>query len=489
MRLRKETKITIAAATAGTRGKVRSRQNNAARTLTFLFQVVGGLLMVLALSGCRIAKTAAELPAQAVGAVKGGKSAPLDPANLQVKLQRFSDEYSSRTIAALNYYAGQAGTPEARSEALQWKVSVASAALTIATGENPQANLLDLVALAVITRVALEGFVPRSPHSAALQPWLEVSRSLETDAWNLAGEVLSLDQQTELRDSIQRWWETNPSSHLGFFARPEEFSSLIRQTHHEEPRQGSVFALVGLDPTAGLDPAVREVTRTRLFAERAMFMMQRMPFLIRWHTELLVDELLQLDQVEQALTNATSLSVSIDRLSRAAEAASHTAGALPDLIATERKAILEAFDEQEGKLRQLSADLTQTLAAGEAMSTSLNATLVTFDALMKRFGVGEPSTAPPNTNATPFNILDYAHTAERIAAMAQQLDALLKDTGNTLESPELERQLGTITGRAQADAKPVLTHAFLLLAGLVLLVFICAWVYRRTGRAPGATAP
>ena len=39
--------------------------------------------------------------------------------------------------------------------------------------------------------------------------------------------------------------------------------------------------------TAGLDPAVREVTRTRLFAERAMFTFQHMPFLLRWQTELL----------------------------------------------------------------------------------------------------------------------------------------------------------------------------------------------------------
>jgi hypothetical protein len=445
--------------------------------------------LVLALTGCRIAKTAANLPAQAVGAVTGGKTAAQDPAILQVKLQRFSDEYSSRTIAALNHYASEAGTAEARTETLQWKVSVASATLTIVTGENPQANLLDLIALAVITRTALEEFVAKSTNSASLQPWLEVSRSLETEAWNLAGDILTPDQQKELRDSIQRWWDTNPSSHPGFFARPEEFSSLIRQTRHEAPRQGSVFALVGLDPTAGLDPAVREVTRTRLFAERAMFMMQRIPFLVRWQTELLVDELLRLDQIEAVLTNVTSLSVSIDRFSRAAESASHTAAGLPDLVAAEREAILEAFEAQEGKLRQLSADLVHTLEAGEAMSTSLNTTLVTFDALMKRFGVSEPSTTPPNTNATPFNILDYAHTAERIATMAQQLDALIKDTGNTLESPALDRQLGTITERAQADAKSVLNHAFLLLAGLILLGFGCAWVFRRTGRTPGATNP
>jgi hypothetical protein len=463
-------------------GIAHGSRSEASRAGVVLLRFMMGSLLLLVLTGCRIAKTAAELPAQAVEAVKGGKTTAPDPATLQVKLQRFSDEYSSRTIAALNYYARDVGTAEARREALQWKVSAASASLNLVTGENPQANLLDLIALATITRTALEDYVPNSTNSASLQPWLEVSRSLETEAWNLAQDVLTPDQTKELRDAIQNWWDTNPSSHIGFFARPEQFSSLIRQTHHETPRQGSVFALVGLDPTAGLDPAVREVTRTRLFAERAMFMMQRMPFLIRWQTELLMGELLELDQIQGVLTNATTLSLSIDRLSRAAESASHTAAALPELVAAERAAILEAFESQEGKLRQLSEDLARTLSAGEAMSTSLNTTLITFDGLMKRFGVGEPSATPPNTNATPFNILDYAHTAERIATMAQQLDALLKDTGETLESPALERQLGAISGRAQADLKSVLTHAFLLLAGLVLLVFVCAWIYRRTGQ-------
>jgi hypothetical protein len=221
------------------------------------------------------------------------------------------------------------------------------------------------------------------------------------------------------------------------------------------------------------------VTRTRLFAERAMFVIQRMPFLIRWHTELLLDELLRLDQIDGVLTNVASLSISIDRLS-------HAAAELPDRVSAERQALVDALTAQESELRRMAEDFTRTLAAGEAMSTSLNTTLVTFDALMKRFGVGEPSTAPPNPNATPFNILDYAHTAERIATMAQQLDALIKDTGNTLESPALDRQLGTISGRAQADLKSVLNHAFLLLAGLILLGFICGWVYRRAGRPKAA---
>jgi len=174
--------------------------------------------------------------------------------------------------------------------------------------------------------------------------------------------------------------------------------------------------MVGLDPTVGLDPAVREVTQTRLFAERALYMVQRMPFLVRWQVELLADNLLNEQHIAGVLTNAASLTESIDRLSRATESASATAAQLPDRVTAERKAILEALEAQEGRLRELCADISRTLVSGEAMASSINTTLITFDALMKRFGVGEPAPpdAPSQSDAAtgpPFNILDYAHTA------------------------------------------------------------------------------
>ena len=313
---------------------------------------------------------------------------------------------------------------------------------------------------------------------------MRVSRSLESNIWQQASAVFTPVQQQELRAAIQGWWETNPNEQSGFFTRPQEFSALVRQTRPATARSDSVFNLVGLDPMAGLDPAVREVTSTRLFAERAMFMAQRMPFLLRWQTELMTDELLQQEQVANALNSA-------DRLSRAAESASQTAAQLPDRIATERQAVLDALQAQEGKLRELSAELARTLAAGEKMSDSLNTTLVTFDALMKRFGVGEPSTSPPDTNSPPFNILDYAHTAGQVAAMAQQLDVVIKDLGSTLDSPALDRrltQVEALSERARSDAQSVLNHAFLLAAGLVALVFAGVWVVRRTAaRVSGAT--
>jgi len=449
--------------------------------------------LVAAVSGCRMVQQTGTIPLNAMSAaVPRSKSGQPDPAALQGELQRYADDYLSRIVPALDEYARSAGTPEAGRQALEWKLSVGSSVVNIVSGPNPTANLVDLLALATISRITLEDYWINTERGPAFQFWLNASRALETNAWRLAEGVLTPAHQQQLRDSIQQWRVSHPDFRRVFFARPQENASLVRQSGEKTADRGSVFALVGLDPTAGLDPAVREVTRTRLFAERAMYTAQHMPFLLRWQIELLADQLVSGSQVATALTNVSSLAQSADRLSRATESASQTVSQLPDRVSAERKAILDALEAQEGKLRELSAEVARTLASGEKLSTSLSTTITNFDALMKRFGVGEPASGPPDTNSPSFNILDYARTAEQIATMAQQLNALIKDTTGTLDSPALDKRiadLNAVAGRARAGAKSVLNHAFLLAAGLVLLAFACALIYRRMGRRGSGGPP
>jgi hypothetical protein len=220
---------------------------------------------------------------------------------------------------------------------------------------------------------------------------------------------------------------------------------------------------------------VREVTRTRLFAERALFAAQHMPSLVRWQPELLTDQVLGQEEITNALASA-------DRLSRAAESVSQSVAQLPERLTDERKAIVDALEAQQGQLRGLTAQVGQTLTDGQKMATSLNTTLVTFTALMKLFGVGQPSTTPPDTNSPPFNILDYAKTADEVGKMAQQLDVLIKDASGTVDTPALDKriaELNALATRARTDAKSVLNHAFLLAAGLLVVAFGLALIYRR----------
>jgi hypothetical protein len=434
------------------------------------------LLTVLAGDGCRVVQETAKLPGKTMAAVvPGSKTKQIDPAFFQTELLRYADDFCSRTTSGVDDYVSRVDTVAARSQGLRWKISLESSAVGIATSPNPTANLLDFLALATLTREFLEDRATQVVPRGALDSWLTTSRFAETNAWRLAENILTPEQLEEVRAAIEQWRNNNPKGSDSFFERPQKIASIIRESGEKNSQGGSVLGLVGLDPTAGLDPAIREVTRSRLFAERALFAAQRMPFLIRWQTELLADQVAREEQVTNAIA-------STERLSRAADSISRTAELLPDRLSSERKAILDSLEAQEGRLRDLSAEVSRTLQAGEKMSTSLNTTLTTFDGLMKRFGVGEPSTTPLDTNSPPFNILDYARTADQVGAMAQQLDVLLKDASGTVDTPALDKriaQLNALSNQAKADAQSVLNHAFLLLAGLILLIFACALLYRR----------
>jgi hypothetical protein len=436
-----------------------------------------GLLMI---TGCQVAQETVSLPGEMVSAVlRGPQGNQPDPAVLQGELLRYCDDFFGRTSTSLDEYARRVGTTSAQEQATKWKVALGASALGIATGANPLANLVDFLGLATLTRAIVEREAAAIEPRGAMGLWLENTRALETNAWRIAQGVLSESQQGEFRAAISQWLTENGSVGYGFFSRPQDFAMELRRSKEKTRQPGSVFSLVGLDPTAGLDPAVREVTRTRLFAERALFALERMPFLLRWQSELLAGDFLRQGEITNALASA-------DRLSRAVESASQTAALLPEWISGERKAILDALEQQEGKLKSLSAEMIRTLTAGEEMSTSLNTTIVSFDALMKRFGVGEPDTSSPDTNSAPFNILDYARTAEQVANMAQQLDALIKNASGTMETPALDKrvaQLGVLSAQARADAKSVLNHAFVLLASLIVLGFACAMAFRRLGRS------
>jgi hypothetical protein len=421
--------------------------------------------MLALMPGCGLLQA----PEKVVTAVvPGGKSSQPDPLDQQLQLQRFTDDFLSRTEHALDDYAQRVGTEAARVQVLRLKLVGGSALLSIVSGPNPSANLLDLVSVTVLTRWTIEDYWMKTTNGAAFQSWLDTSRVLETNVWTLAGTFLVPAQVDELAQAIDVWYKRTPDVRTAFFARPNEFASMVRVSKEKGAGGNSVFGLINLDPTAGLDPAIREVTRTRLFAERAMFLMQRMPFMLRLQTELLAYEMTEQPAVQSALTNTARLGESADRISRATESLSQTAAQLPDRISAERKEIMAALEQQEGKLQALVAEVDRSLASGEKMSSSLTMTITNFDGLMKRFGVGESctNTVAPATNSAPFNILDYGKTAGQIGDMAKELNTLLLSVNQS--APEVQR----LSQQAGANMTEVVNHGFRL--GLVLIVVLLA---------------
>ena len=381
------------------------------RVFSGLWQVAGGkcsplflcLLLVTLGAGCRLVQTAVEVPGETVRAVTPGKKdkTAVDPVEVQQQLMRFADEFSTRLIVSVEQL--RLGTNALDpAEALQWKIALGTETCSIASGPNAIADLLDMTVFVTVTRMALEeNWMPKAFGESA-RPMLEGCRNAETNIWQFAGQVLKPAQQAELRAAIKTWRRQNPMPESVLSVRAVGFASQVAQANQTDTaKPGSVFNLLDLDPLSGLDPATREIAQTRLFAERALYVTQKLPTLLRWQAELLSINAVDLPAVRQLVTNSTQIAASVDRFAS-------VAGQLPGQVSAEREEILKALQSQETQLTPLVNEMRETLTAGTAMSTSLNTTLTTFTTLMQRFGVGDTNNAsPPDTNSTPFRIQDY----------------------------------------------------------------------------------
>ncbi len=440
------------------------------------------LASVLAGGGCGLLRETTSVPQRTVQAVSGKSSSDQpDPAVVQADLMRFADFAITQISRTVEGYIQTATNRDDMILGMRARLANARNLVGLVTDPNPNVALVDTLSMASLTSLGLERQVTISSSPQRLIPVLESARIIESNAWKMAQSILNTDQQRELHQAIESYHNAHPDRAGTIFSRPQEFANDIRAALNKNSRKdGGFFSMLTIDPMTGLDPAVREITQTRLFAERALFAAQHAPQILRWEVELLTLQLGDQPAMQTLVSNSTSLTESVDRTSRTVEE-------LPDRISAEREAILNALKDQEGQLIKLTEQVEATLNAGDDMSTSLNTTLITFDALMKRFGVGEPVTnaAPPDPDAKPFDILDYAKTADEVAAMAEQIGKVLNDLNTTLDSPALDAQiakLNDVSTQAAAQARGLMNHAFLLGAGLIVIACAGALLVRKLGQ-------
>ena len=438
---------------------------NVAVALAFVALVAAG-------AGCRAMQSVVDLPVRAV--TQGNKNAP-DPVEMQSKLLRFTDQFAAQMISGIDKL--RIGTNQIDpAEALRFKIVLVTDTCAIASGPNTGANLLDMTVLVTMTRLVLEQHWQPKVYGDSAQPLLESCRRSETNIWTLVGRVLTSEQQEELRRAIVEWQRQNPNLEKIMGSRAVGFATEVAQARKTESSSpASVFRFLGIDPLTSLDPATREIAQTRIFAERALYLSQWMPTLLRWQIELMSLHTAALPEVQQLVTNTTQLAGSVGRFARVAEQ-------LPQQFSHEREEIIKALQEQEKGLTTLAGEFQRTLATGTHMSTSLNATITSFDGLMKRFGVGETNRVrDSSTNATPFRVLDYAQTATQLESAARQLTELLRQLDQTTSATNLAHisaQLSPVVQQAQTSGKELVDYAFWKALLFVVLVLVIALIYR-----------
>ena len=426
------------------------------------------LLLLMALSaGCSLLTWTAEFPSRTFKMIiPGMDSGPaVDPVAVQEQLLRSADIF----LIGLTTSAEQLrrdGAPISQAELQTMKISYTTTILALVTGPNALTNLLDMIDLITRNRLMAEGYWLPEVYGESARPFLDICREAETQLWQLATPMLTAAQQEELRQTLLTLHQQDrdrqtllPTQALSFVTE----GAKISQKQRSAP--ASVFSLFRLDPLSGLDPATRELAETRLFAQRALFIAQRMPDLMRWEMELFTLKTAEMPQLQQLLTNSTQLAAAADRFSQ-------VAAQLPSLLRTEREQLLGALKEQEAGLSALAREVRQMLATGGQMADSTNLTLKTFQEVLARFNSG-----PQEPNAEPFRIREYTDAAAQIHATATELVVLLQALDGLAGSPHLAQvssQFSVLTQHAQTSGREVVDYAFQ--RALVLVVLGCGAV-------------
>jgi len=437
------------------------------------------MLLCLAGVGCSWVKKPAE---ESLGALSSllapGNKGSFNPVDLQEDLLRYADNLASVALSAVDSLQKN-GKPLDPAEQLSLRVILGWGILTAATGANALGNLVELMILTSTGRMRIEEYYVPKVYGSSATKMLEAFRGPERAIWQLGKQVLRTEQQDELKAALEQWRrkrarEANPLAVFASISLVEEVTKAARQ--ESAPRASSVFALLDLDPLAGLDPATRELAQTRLFAERALFIGQRMPQLLQWQTELVMLHAARIPEVQQLVANTDQLAASGDRLTRLLEQT-------PALISSEREQLVAALRTQQQGLAALAKELGITLAQGTRMADATNAALKTFQGVTKQFKSGSPE--PKDTSSEPFRIKDYAETAAEIARMSKQLKELLDAlqpnlNPNTLAA--LSAQADAVAARTQARGTALVEHTYRLALQLValtaLIVLGTALVYR-----------
>jgi len=432
------------------------------------------LCFVLALGQCLLAAVVGCSTVQRFTPREESKVRAAQLQELQLKVMRFADDYSGRISDPIVHLNIQTTPAEVRLRAHNWRVSQATAAYTIASGANPTINALDMIVLATLSRMVVEDRL-LADYGERGRSLLDAHRSLEQQSWSLVDGVLNAEQSKEVLAAIDRWRAENPTTRSVAQVRFADFAALELRRGTQQQQQGnnSLFGFIGLDPLSNLDPAVREIEQTRQLAERTIYYLQRAPGLLDMEVERLVYQLAAMPESEHTLTN-------IDRLSLAAEAIGTLSNRAPDIIASERQAIISqltaALHTEQDRLQPLLVSLRDVLNAGTQTSQSLTGTVTALDAFVARFQPDRPQPADPATPKRPFDITEYAATARDLAAAAERVQSLLAQLDESSKGVE------SVTRVARQEVNGIIDHAFKLALLLVLaLGFVavsCALLYR-----------
>lgn len=442
------------------------------------------------------------------GLTPSKRVSPEDIRRAQSIVMDFVDDFSIRLADVVDTVEADLPTPESRLTVHRLKYTVAHGATVIGASANPRIGLLDMLVMISLQRALVDRRM--APELGEAGPRIAaVFASGESQIRASAVGMFSAEQIAEVDALIAQWLEQNPDRRFAAYVRLDDFAAARTQAVSDQGggRPSSIFGLMFVDPLAGLDPATKEIEQTRLFAERAMFYLQRMPQLVSWQAELLYLDTATEPEVASLVDDVNRVTASIERAT--AEIA-ELRGGLEGLVARERKAAIDqAFDRLETERRALLDDLEsrgpeldETLASlretlessrltieeARGLTAEAESLVAAVDELRAAMDSGEPD---PDAGPEP-TLDDYRATIEEARELTVQLTELIGAVESVATSDLWAQRRADMDAAAddvEARTRAVIDHAFtkgLILVGVALVGLLVVLVIVRLIPRPKA---
>jgi hypothetical protein len=434
------------------------------RNAKLLPAFLGLTLLALLTGGCAsfVAQDFVQTKSLERGELDGTPGA-MTETGLREEVLRFTNRYNSEIGAfGLERVEDTTRSPEVRLASLRLSLSLTTSVIQISIGPHPVVNLLDMMVLTSLTRQRAEartevGGFYRREDVAAIVPSLV---RLEADIWAVGARVLAPEQLASLRGLIDAWLRENPDQEYVADIRLDAFAA-----EHGEGELAEAWAmgfLPGLSLVPEVDRAAAAADEMRLVLERYLVYVQQLPGVLRWESQQAYFQFILEPEVNQLLADASRVASSSERIA----------------------AFMEGLPQEDERLRELSADLRQTVLAGTEMATVVERAVGSADAFL--VGIEERT----NPGGRRFDIIDWQNTAVEIGVASRQLNDALAQINALVSSDGWSRNLPHLVETldlAESASEEVVYYGFrqsliligVFLGGSLLTGLVFQWAKRK----------
>ncbi|MEZ0392323.1 MAG: hypothetical protein ACAH59_08920 [Pseudobdellovibrionaceae bacterium] len=210
--------------------------------------------------------------------INQGKGFVMTQTELQQDVQRFATSFMAATNDAFRPLVSSEDL-EMRNQALNQLLGYQSSALDIATGSTPESNLLDMIVFVRLSHEVVRDYWLPSVYGPKAKLLLVAFENAERDVWEVASKIMNESQKKKLIHLINDWRADHPYQMQVSAVRLSEFSKFTGEAAERRARQASGLLASAKQATSVADQGL-------LLAEKALFLGQRVPFLLRLHGRL-----------------------------------------------------------------------------------------------------------------------------------------------------------------------------------------------------------